>query len=160
MITLISILAPIDDQLNFGDNYVTRMEKLSDNPYREGLSIEDYLHNLNIYAQIMKIYVDFFTEYWYEDNVEKTNEMMNKELERVGIFGPNIFRIWSGLTAEENNSLGKYVLSLDLPVKRSDMDAFFDRVRRGDLEFLCRYCKTEYATSAWDLLKEVRSYNK
>ena len=159
MITLISILAPIDDQLNFGDNYVTRMEKLSDNPYREGSSIEDYLHNLNIYAQIMKIYVDFFTEYWYEDNVEKTNEMMNKELERAGIFGPNI-RIWSGLTAEENNSLGKYVLSLDLPVKRSDMDAFFDRVRRGDLEFLCRYCKTEYATSAWDLLKEVRSYNK
>ena len=154
MITLISILAPIDDQLNFGDNYVTRMEKLSDNPYREGLSIEDYLHNLNIYAQIMKIYVDFFTEYWYEDNVEKTNEMMKERLEKAGIIG------WSGLTAEENNSLGKYVLSLDLPVKRSDMDAFFDRVRRGDLAFLCRYCKTEYATCAWDLLKEVRSYNK
>lgn len=154
MITLISILAPIDDQLNFGDNKVTRMEKLSDNPYREGLSIEDYLHNLNIYAQIMKIYVDFFTEYWYEDNVEKTNEMMKERLEKAGIIG------WSGLTAEENNSLGKYVLSLDLPVKRSDMDAFFDRVRRGDLEFLCRYCKTEYATCAWDLLKEVRSYNK
>ena len=154
MITLISILAPIDDQLNFGDNYVTRMEKLSDNPYREGSSIEDYLHNLNIYAQIMKIYVDFFTEYWYEDNVEKTNEKMKERLEKAGIIG------WSGLTAEENNSLGKYVLSLDLPVKRSDMDAFFDRVRRGDLEFLCRYCKTEYATSAWDLLKEVRSYNK
>ena len=154
MITLISILAPIDDQLNFDDNKVTRMEKLSDKPYREGLSIEDYLHNLNIYAQIMKIYVDFFTEYWYEDNVEKTNEKMKERLEKAGIIG------WSGLTAEENNSLGKYVLSLDLPVKRSDMDAFFDRVRRGDLEFLCRYCKTEYATCAWDLLKEVRSYNK
>ena len=150
MITLISILAPIDDQLNFGDNYVTRMEKLSDNPYREGLSIEDYLHNLNIYAQIMKIYVDFFTEYWYEDNVEKTNEKMKERLEKAGIIG------WSGLTAEENNSLGKYVLALDLPVKRSDMEAFFDRVRRGDLEYLCRYCKTEYATCAWDLLKEVR----
>lgn len=150
MITLISILAPIDDQLNFGDNYVTKMEKLSDNPYREGLSIEDYLHNLNIYAQIMKIYVDFFTEYWYEDNVEKTNEKMKERLEKAGIIG------WSGLTAEENNSLGKYVLALDLPVKRSDMEAFFDRVRRGDLEYLCRYCKTEYATCAWDLLKEVR----
>lgn len=154
MITLISILAPIDDQLNFGDNYVTRMEKLSDNPYREGLSIEDYLHNLNIYAQIMKIYVDFFTEYWYEDNVEKTNEKMKERLKKVGIIG------WSGLTAEENNSLGKYVLALDLPVKRSDMETFFERVRCGDLEFLCRYCKTEYATCAWDLLKEVRSYNK
>ena len=154
MITLISILAPIDDQLNFGDNYVTRMEKLSDNPYREGLSIEDYLHNLNIYAQIMKIYVDFFTEYWYEDNVEKTNEKMKERLEKAGIIG------WSGLTAEENNSLGKYVLSLDLPVKRSDMEMFFERVRRGDLEFLCRYCKTEYTICAWDLLKDVRSYNK
>ena len=154
MITLISILAPIDDQLNFGDNYVTRMEKLSDNPYREGLSIEDYLHNLNIYAQIIKIYVDFFTEYWYEDNVEKTNEKMKERLKKAGIIG------WSGLTAEENNSLGKYVLSLDLPVKRSDMETFFERVRCGDLEFLCGYCKTEYATCAWDLLKEVRSYNK
>ena len=154
MITLISILAPIDDQLNFGDNYVTRMEKLSDNPYREGLSIEDYLHNLNIYAQIMKIYVDFFTEYWYEDNVEKTNEKMKERLKKAGIIG------WSGLTAEENNPLGKYVLALDLPVKRSDMETFFERVRCGDLEFLCRYCKTEYATCAWDLLKEVRSYNK
>lgn len=154
MITLISILAPIDDQLNFGDNYVTRMEKLSDNPYREGSSIEDYLHNLNIYAQIMKIYVDFFTEYWYEDNVEKTNEKMKERLKKAGIIG------WSGLTAEENNSLGKYVLSLDLPVKRSDMEMFFERVRRGDLEFLCRYCKTEYATCACDLLKDVRSYNK
>lgn len=150
MITLISILAPIDDQLNFGDNYVTRMEKLSDNPYREGLSIEDYLHNLNIYAQIMKIYVDFFTEYWYEDNVEKTNEMMKERLKKAGIIG------WSGLTAEENNPLGEYVLALDLPVKRSDMETFFERVRCGDLEFLCRYCKTEYATCAWDLLKEVR----
>lgn len=154
MITLISILAPIDDQLNFGDNYVTKMEKLSDNPYREGLSIEDYLHNLNIYAQIMKIYVDFFTEYWYEDNVEKTNEMMKERLKKAGIIG------WSGLTAEENNPLGEYVLALDLPVKRSDMETFFERVRCGDLEFLCRYCKTEYATCAWDMLKEVRSYNK
>lgn len=154
MITSISILAPIDDQLNFGDNYVTRMEKLSDNPYREGSSIEDYLHNLNIYAQIMKIYVDFFTEYWYEDNVEKTNEKMKERLKKAGIIG------WSGLTAEENNPLGEYVLALDLPVKRSDMETFFERVRCGDLEFLCRYCKTEYATCAWDLLKEVRSYNK
>lgn len=154
MITLISILADLDDQLNYGDNKVTRMEKLSDNPYREGLSIEDYLHNLNIYAQIMKIYVDFFTEYWYEDNVEKTNEKMKERLKKAGIIG------WSGLTAEENNPLGEYVLALDLPVKRSDMETFFERVRCGDLEFLCRYCKTEYATCAWDLLKEVRSYNK
>lgn len=153
MITLISILAPIDDQLNFGDNYVTRMEKLFDNPYREGLSIEDYLHNLNIYAQIMKIYVDFFTEYWYKDNVEKTNKMMNKELERVGIFGPNTFRIWSGLTAEENNPLGEYVLALDLPVKRSDMETFFERVRCGDLEFLCRYPYN--GTDAFELLKGI-----
>ena len=154
MITLISILADLDDQLNYGDNKMTRMEKLSDNPYREGLSVEDYLHNLNIYVQIMKIYVDFFTEYWYEDNVEKTNEMMKERLKKAGIIG------WSGLTAEENNPLGEYVLALDLPVKRSDMETFFERVRCGDLEFLCRYCKTEYATCAWDMLKEVRSYNK
>ena len=150
MITLISILAPIDDQLNFGDNYVTRMEKLSDNPYREGLSIEDYLHNLNIYAQMMKIYVDFFTEYWYEDNVEKTNEKMKERLKKAGIIG------WSGLTAEENDTLGKYVLALDLPIKRSDMETFFERVRCGDLEFLCRYSRSQYGTCALELLKDVR----
>ena len=153
MITLISILADIDDQLNYGDNIIGRIKTLSDNPYREGSSVEDYLHNLNIYAQIMKIYVDFFTEYWYEDNVEKTNEMMNKELERVGIFGPNTFIIWSGLTAEENNSLGKYVLSLDLPIKDSDMKNFFNRVRGGDLAFLCRYPYN--GTDAFELLKGV-----
>ena len=70
MITLISILADIDDQLNYGDNIIGRIKTLSDNPYREGSSVEDYLHNLNIYAQVMKIYVDFFTDYWYKDNVQ------------------------------------------------------------------------------------------
>ena len=153
MITLISILAPIDDQLNFGDNYVTRMEKLSDNPYREGLSIEDYLHNLNIYAQVMKIYVCFFSDYWYKDDVDKTNEMMSIELERVGLYRPNTYRIWSALTAEENNPLGEYVLSLDLPIKDSDMKEFFNRVRSGDLEFLCRYPYN--GTDAFELLKGV-----
>ena len=148
MITLISVLSPVDDQLNYGDNVLTRMEAVSDNPYREGLSIEDYLHNLNIYAQIMKIYVDFFSEYWYKDNVEKTNEMMTKESERVGING------WSGLTAKENNPLGEYVLTLDFPIKDSDMKKFFDRVRRGDLVFLCRYPKN--GTCAWELLKDIR----
>ena len=87
MITLISILADIDDQLNYGDNIIGRIKTLSDNPYREGSSVEDYLHNLNIYAQVMKIYVCFFSDYWYKDDVDKTNEMMSKELERVGLYG-------------------------------------------------------------------------
>lgn len=153
MITLISILADIDDQLNYGDNIIGRIKTLSDNPYREGSSVEDYLHNLNIYAQVMKIYVCFFSDYWYKDDVDKTNEMMSKELERVGLYGPNTYRIWSGLTAEENNSLGEYVLSLDLPIKDSDMKEFFSRVRSGDLEFLCRYPYN--GTDAFELLKGV-----
>ena len=153
MITLISILADIDDQLNHGDNIIGRIKSLSDNPYREGSSVEDYLHNLNIYAQVMKIYVCFFSDYWYKDDVDKTNEMMSNELERVGLYGPNTYRIWSGLTAEENNSLGEYVLSLDLPIKDSDMKNFFNRVRSGDLAFLCRYPYN--GTDAFELLKGV-----
>ena len=153
MITLISILADIDDQLNHGDNIIGRIKTLSDNPYREGSSVEDYLHNLNIYAQVMKIYVCFFSDYWYKDDVDKTNEMMSKELERVGLYGPNTYMIWSGLTSEENNSLGEYVLSLDLPIKDSDMKNFFNRVRSGDLAFLCRYPYN--GTDAFELLKGV-----
>ena len=89
----------------------------------------------------MKIYVDFFTEYWHKDNVDKTNEMMTDELERAGVVGTNegITRIWTGLTAEEHNSLGEYVLTLDFPPKNSEMNEFFRRVMTGDLEFLCRY---------------------
>lgn len=147
MITLISILADIDDQLNYGDNIIGRIKTLSDNPYREGSSVEDYLHNLNIYAQVMKIYVDFFTDYWYKDNVAKTNEKMIERLEEVGITG------WSGLTPEENNPLGEYVLSLDLPIKDSEMKEFFNRVIRGDLEFLCRYPYN--GTGAWELTRNI-----
>ena len=153
MITLISILADIDDQLNHGDNILRRIKTSSNNPYREGSSVEDYFHNLTIYVQVMKIYVDFFTDYWYKDNVEKTNEMMTKELERVGLYGPNTFRIWSGLTPEKNNPLGEYVLSLDLPIKDSEMKEFFNRVICGDLEFLCRYPYN--GTDAWELTRNI-----
>jgi hypothetical protein len=105
----------------------------------------------------MGIYVDFFTEYWCKDNVDKTNEMMTKELERVGIVGTNgkigITTIWTGLTAEEHNALGEYVLALDFPPKNSEMSEFFKRVMIGDLEFLCRY--PQNGTSAKELLKGV-----
>ena len=147
MITLISILADIDDQLNHGDNILSRIKTSSNNPYRVGSSVEEYLHNLNIYAQVMKIYVCFFSDYWYKDNVEKTNEMMKERLKKAGIIG------WSGLTAEENNPLGEYALSLDLPIKDSDMKNFFNRVRSGDLAFLCRYPYN--GTDAFELLKGV-----
>ena len=95
----------------------------------------------------MKIYVDFFTDYWYKDNVAKTNEKMIERLEEVGITG------WSGLTPEENNPLGEYVLSLDLPIKDSEMKEFFNRVIRGDLEFLCRYPYN--GTGAWELTRNI-----
>lgn len=144
---MVSILGDIDVQCNNLDNVVFRKTVLSNNSYREGSLVENYFHNLTIYIQVMKIYVDFFTDYWYKDNVAKTNEKMIERLEEVGITG------WSGLTPEENNSLGEYVLSLDLPVKDSDMKEFFDRVIRGDLEFLCRYPHND--TSAWELTRNI-----
>ena len=45
------------------------------------------------------------------------------------------------------------MLSLDLPIKDSDMKEFFNRVRSGDLEFLCRYPYN--GTDAFELLKGV-----
>lgn len=144
---MVSILGDIDVQFNNRDNVDFRKTVLSNNSYREGSSVENYFHNLNIYGQVMKIYVDFFTDYWYKDNVEKTNEKMIERLEEVGITG------WSGFTEKDNNPLGEYVLSLDLPIKDSEMKEFFNRVKCGDLEFLCRY--PHNYTNALELTRNV-----
>ena len=103
------------------------------NPFREELSIEDYARYTSVYATILESYVDFFERNWHKDDVEKTNEDMIKDLERFGITR------WSGLSADENNPLGEYVLALDCPVTTTQMKDFFKRVLMGDLEFRCRY---------------------
>lgn len=141
----ISILSDIEDQINNGDNVVIRMSALQDNPYRENLSIEDYIKYLDVYTKVALSYAEFFQDYWYKDNVDRTNQKMIEELERVGIRG------WSGLSEEENNPLGEYVLSLDSPVSTTTMKEFFKRVMMGDLEFRCRYPIGD--TSALDLVR-------
>ena len=141
----ISILSDIEDQMNNGDNIVIRMSALQDNPYRENLSIEDYIKYLDVYTKVALSYAEFFQDYWYKDNVDRTNQKMIEELERVGIRG------WSGLSEEENNPLGEYVISLDSPVTTTTMKEFFKRVMMGDLEFRCRYPIGD--TSALDLVR-------
>jgi hypothetical protein len=141
----ISILSDVDDLMNNGDNMVIRMSAIQDNPYRENLSIEEYIQYLGVYTKVALSYAEFFQDYWYKDDVAKTNQKMIEELERVGIKG------WSGMTEEENNPLGEYVLSLDCPVTATAMREFFKRVMMGDLEFRCRYPIGE--TSARDLVR-------
>ena len=141
----ISILSDIEDIMNNGDNVVIRMSALQDNPYRENLSIEDYIKYLDVYTKVALSYAKFFQDYWYKDNVDRTNQKMIEELERVGIRG------WSGLSEEENNPLGEYVISLDSPVTTTTMKEFFKRVMMGDLEFRCRYPIGD--TSALDLVR-------
>ncbi len=141
----ISILSDIEDQMNNGDNVVIRMSELQDNPYRENLSIEDYIKYLDVYTKVALSYAEFFQDYWYKDNVDRTNQKMIEELERVGI------RDWSGLSEEENNPLGEYVISLDSPVTTTTMKEFFKRVMMDDLEFRCRYPIGD--TSALDLVR-------
>ena len=131
--------------MNNGDNVVIRMSALQDNPYRENLSIEDYIKYLDVYTKVALSYAEFFQDYWYKDNVDRTNQKMIEELERVGIRG------WSGLSEEENNPLGEYVLSLDCPATATAMREFFKRVMMGDLEFRCRYPIGD--TSALDLVR-------
>lgn len=141
----ISKLSDVDDSMNNSDNMLIRMSAIQDNPYRENLSIEEYIQYLGVYTRVALSYAEFFQDYWYKDDVAKTNQKMIEELERVGIKG------WSGMTEEENNPLGEYVLSLDSPVSTTTMKEFFKRVVMGDLEFRCRYPIGD--TSALDLVR-------
>ena len=96
---------------------------------REKHTIDEYARCLAVYKEVMQSYVLFFIDYWVKDDVNETNRLMTEELEKVGIVG------WTGLTEEENNPLGEYVLLLDYPISWSNMKAFFERVLSGDLEF-------------------------
>lgn len=140
----ISLLSDADDLMNNGDNMVFRMSAIQDNPYRENLSIEAYIQYLGVYTKVALSYAEFFQDYWHKDDVAKTNQKMIERLESVGIHG------WSGMTEEENNPLGEYVLSLDCPATATAMREFFRRVMMGDLEFRCRY--PIWDTSALELI--------
>lgn len=112
---------------------------------REKHTIDEYARCLAVYKEVMQSYVQFFIDYWVKDDVNETNRLMTEELEKVGIVG------WTGLTEEENNPLGEYVLLLDYPISWSNMKAFFERVLSGDLEFRCRYPIGN--TNARDMIK-------
>ena len=114
---------------------------------RGELSATKYVHYLNIYTRVVKFYVDFFIDYWYENDVNETNQKMSRELEKVGITH------WAGLTEEESKTLGEYVLSLDCPASVDDMKEFFNRVMLGDLAFLSRYPIGD--SNAFDMIKGV-----
>ena len=133
--------------MNGGDKAMRRKATLISNPYREDLSIDIYARYLDIYRRVMNSYADFFCSNWYMDDVKKTNEVMAQELEEAGVSSG-----WTGLTEEENNPLGWYVITLDFPVTSSQMREFFKRVMTGDLEFLCRYPIQE--TNAKNLIRE------
>ena len=142
-----SILSSFEDILARQDNFVFRGAVLANNPYRENMEIEKYTMLLSVYEKVSISYVDFFIKYWHKDDVSKTNELMIRELERVGLTR------WNGLLEEENNPLGEYVLSLDFPAKVSDVKDFFGRVMMGDLEFRCRYPIGD--SNAFDLIKSI-----
>lgn len=124
---------------------------------REQHTIDDYARCLTVYKDVMQSYVDFFAKYWVKDDVNKTNRLMTEELANKGLV--NQSRQWTGLSEEENNPLGEYVLQLDFPASWSDMQTFFKRVMSGDLEFRCRYPmgNTNALDKIKDFLKEHRT---
>ena len=136
--------------LNEIDNRVMRKSALNNNPYRGNLSITEYAKYLNVYALVAESYADFFIKYWYKDDAKMTNEKMTEELIAKQVITQGF--IWTGLTEEENNSLGEYVLSLDCPATVDEMKTFFRRVMIGDLEFRCRYPMND--ATAWQLIRE------
>lgn len=131
---MVSLLSGRKTIKSYSNNIMnSKLRNPDSHPVRGELSVEEYIHYLDIYAQVVTFYVDFFIDYWYENDVNETNEKMSRELERVGITH------WAGLTEEESKTLGEYVLSLDFPASVDDIKAFFKRVMMGDLGFLCRY---------------------
>lgn len=123
------------------DKYKAPMASL-----REEHSIEEYATHLEAYRKISLSYVDFFKRYWFKDNVNETNRSMREQLSNNG---------WSGLTEEENNPLGEYVLHLDFPASWSDMQELFQRIESGDLEFRCRYPIGD--TNALDIIRNLKN---
>ena len=117
------------------------------NEQRGELSPTEYAKWINVYALVMTSYVKFFVKCWNAEDVNATNKLMMEELEGVGLYG------WIGLTEEENNALGKYVLTLDCPTTAEEMKGFFKRVIKGDLEFRCRYPMDD--SNAYELIKSL-----
>lgn len=143
----ISVLSQMEETMNFGDNVFLRRNAIANNPYREDLDADIYSKYLDVYAKVATFYINFFVCYWYKDYVEKTNEKMIAEMEKVALSN------WSGLSETENNPLGEYVLSLNYPAKISDIKDFFRRVMMGDLKFLCCYPIDD--TNAFELIKKT-----
>lgn len=141
-----SILDDEDIAIQRVHNHVTSKINLP-NKQRGELKPIEYAKLVDVYARVVTSYVDFFIKYWIKDDVYQTNKLMTEELERVGLCG------WAGFTAEENNSIGEYVMSLDCPASVSEIKAFLTRVVKGDLEFRCRY--PIGCTNALDMIKEL-----
>ena len=145
---MVSILSGRKTIKSSSNNFLnSKLHHPKPHPIRGELSATEYVHYLNIYTQVVKFYVDFFIDYWYENDVNETNQKMSRELERVGITH------WTGLKEKENNPLGEYVLSLDCPASVDEMKEFFNRVLMGDLEFLCRYPIGD--SNAFDMIKDL-----
>ena len=143
---MVSILSGRKTIKSSSNNFLnSKLHYPKSHPIRGELSVEGYIRYLDIYAQVVTFYVDFFIDYWYENDVNETNEKMSRELERVGITR------WAGLTEEESKTLGEYVLSLDFPASVDDIKAFLKRVMMGDLGFLCRYPIGD--NNAFDMIK-------
>ena len=146
---MVSILSGRKTIKSYSNNIMnSKLRNPDPHPVRGDLSAEAYIHLLDIYAQVVTFYVDFFIDYWYENDVNETNQKMKRELERVGI------TCWAGLTEEESKTLGEYVLSLDCPANVDDIKAFFERVIMGDLEFLCRYPIGD--NNAFDMIRGLK----
>ena len=146
-INKMSVCASMEETMNFGDNILYRDNAIANNPYREDMDADTYSKYQDVYAKVATFYANFFVWYWYKNDVEKTNERMIAEMNKVGLNN------CSGLTEAENNPLGEYVLSLDYPAKVPEIQEFFKRVMAGDLEFLCKYPFD--GTNAYDLIKST-----
>ena len=108
----ISVLSQMDETMNFGDNVLLRKNAIANNPYREDLDADIYSKYLDVYAKVATFYINFFVCYWYKDYVEKTNEKMIAEMEKVALKTGKILQIGQVLRFKSEYIFLKEVLPL------------------------------------------------
>lgn len=130
-----SILSPLYHHVQLQKTMLA--DNQAKNPLHPNKSDDEYEELRQVYYPVKECIQKFFIDFCSEDYVT-ANENVLKELIRTGVFGPNttghIFGSDVGYKLMRN-----YVFSLAYPTDYDQMQSFIEEVRRGQLEFMCRY---------------------
>ncbi|MGN0236188.1 MAG: hypothetical protein ACI4BD_07780 [Paludibacteraceae bacterium] len=124
------------------------------NPLHPNKSDDEYEELRRVYYPVKECIQKFFIDFCSEDYVT-ANEKVLKELIRTGVFAPNTTGTIFG-SVLDFKLRQEYVFSLPYPTDYEQMQSFIEEVRRGQLEFLCRYPLN--ATDGITILDTIRQF--